>query len=142
EPALLHTLSHANVIRIFESQTAGGHTWMVLELLGPDLQAVIQTGGGFDESRAQGLARDLASGLEYLHARGIIHRDVKPPNVLFTDALATRAKIADFGISATADNDGRTIKAQGYMMGTEPFMAPEIKRGGRYTNRVDVWSLG
>ncbi|EJD32418.1 kinase-like protein, partial [Auricularia subglabra TFB-10046 SS5] len=81
----------------------------------------------------------LASGLEYLHSSGIIHRDLKPPNVLFTDALATRAKLADFGLSATADSDGMTI---GYMMGTEPYMAPEIKRCGRYTNRVDVWSLG
>ncbi|EJD45923.1 kinase-like protein [Auricularia subglabra TFB-10046 SS5] len=109
ESALLHKLSHANVIRIFESQSAGGHTWMVLELLGPDLQTVIDTGGGFDEPRAKGLARDLASGLEYLHSSGIIHRDLKPPNVLFTDALATRAKLADFGLSATADSDGMTI---------------------------------
>ncbi|EJD47409.1 kinase-like protein [Auricularia subglabra TFB-10046 SS5] len=139
EGAILQSLSHANIIRSFEKEQVGGHEWIILERLGPDLEVVVKTRGRLDEHRARALSRDLAAGLEYLHGRGIIHRDLKPANILFADDGATQAKIADFGIAATADADGKTW---GFMMGTPPFMAPEVYRGGRYTNRVDVWSMG
>ena len=82
--------------------------------------------------------KDIVSGLVYIHSKGIVHRDIKPGNVLFRDGVA---KIADFG-TAIQDQEGGVTPRTGTMRGTLGFMAPEVMLGEPYNRAADIWSLG
>ena len=131
-------LTHPNVVQIYDSGTDGGLPYLVMELLpGRTLAHEVAEAGPLDEARVRALGREILGALAAAHAVGIVHRDVKPGNVLLT-ADGT-AKVADFGIAKIAD---AATTQTGEIMGTVAYMAPERFAGEPATARTDVYSVG
>ena len=138
EASLAASIDHPNVVKIFEVGQDGDRFFMALEFLPESLARVIQ---GVGQLRIEGAAQygvQIADGLAAAHALGIVHRDVKPQNVLI--GPDGTAKVADFGI-ARAESLA-TMTATGVVMGTPHYMSPEQSRGERADARSDVYSLG
>jgi len=111
----------------------------VLELVdGPSLAQLLATDGPLDLDDASRRLVDLASALEYIHAREVVHRDVKPANVLIDPD--GRARLTDFGIARVGDATALTGTAM--TIGTAAYLAPEQARGDRVTSAADVYALG
>ena len=138
EAQLAASITHPNVVRVFEvGQEADAH-YMVLEFLPVNLHDLIQAQGEMPIERVVDLARQIAAGLEAAHQRGIIHRDIKPQNVLI--GPAGEAKLTDFGISRAADL--ATMTRTGTVMGTPHYMSPEQAQGHPVDIRTDIYSYG
>ena len=138
EASLAASIDHPNVVRIFEVGQDGDRHFMALEFLPESLARVIESGG---QMRTDGAARfgvQIAEGLAAAHALGIVHRDVKPQNVLIGPDGS--AKVTDFGIAR--GESFSTMTATGVVMGTPHYMSPEQARGERSDPRSDVYSLG
>ena len=114
--------------------------WLMVEYLdGGSLQDLVDRGGTTDEALLARLAFQIARGLRYLHARGFVHRDVKPANMLLSRAGAL--KISDFGIARRLDGDARETMARTFV-GTTNYMSPERIGGQAYDGGADVWGFG
>lgn len=133
-------LMHPKVITVFDmTQDDAGQEWLVMEYLpSRSLKAIREQDGPLPPSDVAAIGAQIASALAHLHAKGMVHRDVTPGNVLV--AADGTAKLADFGI-ATWDSETRTAdsKTGG---GTRGFQAPEVVRGNRATTASDIYSLG
>ncbi len=131
-------LDHPNICTIHETgETDAGMPYIAMALCsGETLKAKIAR-GPLPVREAVGVALQMARGLAVAHARGIIHRDVKPANVMIADD--GHAKLVDFGLARLADE---TVTASGKVGGTFAYMAPELLRGHRADTRSDLWSLG
>jgi serine/threonine protein kinase len=131
-------LRHPNVITVFDfGQDERGVPYLVLEYIeGPTLADLMD--GGLDDKRIPDLLDQIAAGLDYAHARGVIHRDIKPGNVLMTDD--GRAVLADFGLAWLLE--GAHLTLTGGVIGTPEYMAPEQAGGEPIDHRADVYSLG
>jgi hypothetical protein len=133
-------LSHPALVKVYDTGATPDHLrWIAMELVdGVTLASTIDRGGRLALDFALPAAREIASGLAYLHKSGIVHRDLKPPNVLVSsDGLV---KIADFGI-ARALGATRITQAGG-LMGTLSYMAPEAVAEDDAGPPADVWALG
>ncbi|HEV8631814.1 MAG TPA: protein kinase [Thermoanaerobaculia bacterium] len=133
-------LSHPNVITIFDLVEAesGSSAYIVMEYVeGTGLDARLRQSGPLTLAQAAPLVAQIASALDHLHARGIVHRDVKPGNVLVTED--GRLKITDFGVARTED-PAHTLDSEIY--GTPYYMSPEQIQGQPLDGRSDVFSLG
>ncbi|MFC7431815.1 MULTISPECIES: serine/threonine-protein kinase [unclassified Agrococcus] len=148
EVELLATLSHRSLVTMYDVATVrlGGemHTIIVMELIdGPTLAQRRARGALCDLDLAR-LAIDMGEALAVVHARGVVHRDVKPSNILLAPSPLSRrefdARLADFGI-ATLDGGAR-LTATGAVLGTAAYLSPEQALGGRVTPAADVYSLG
>ncbi|WP_353826304.1 serine/threonine-protein kinase [Agromyces sp. SYSU T0242] len=146
ETALLASLTHPALVTLYDAakDPASNREFLVMELVdGRDLRAVLQRGAIPRRDAARMLA-DLAEGLHVIHSRGIVHRDVKPANVLLAPAhLPTRrwnAKLADFGIARLLDESRLT--ATGRIIGTPGYLSPEQVRGESVGSAADIYSLG
>ncbi|WP_353814541.1 serine/threonine-protein kinase [Agromyces sp. SYSU T00266] len=146
ETALLASLTHPALVTLFDAakDPATRREFLVMELVeGEDLRKVLERGPVSRRDAARMLA-DLAEGLHVIHSRGIIHRDVKPANVLLAPAhLPTRrwnAKLADFGIARLLDESRLT--ATGRIIGTPGYLSPEQVRGEPVGSSADVYALG
>jgi len=146
ETALLASLSHRALVRLYDAarDEATGREFLVMELVeGRDLRETLKL-GPLNAADAAGMLADLAEGLHVIHDRGIVHRDVKPANVLLEPAhLPTRtwnAKLADFGIARLID-DARLTRT-GMLVGTPGYLSPEQVNGRPPTPAADVYSLG
>ncbi|WP_159440957.1 serine/threonine-protein kinase [Agromyces cerinus] len=146
ETALLASVEHRALVRLYDAahDAAIDREYLVMELVdGQDLRKTLQHGpvGAAD---AAGLAADLAEALHVIHARGIVHRDVKPANVLLAPShLPTRswdAKLADFGIARLID-DARLTRTGAYV-GTPGYLSPEQVSGRAPGTSSDIYSLG
>ncbi|MBM3957410.1 MAG: serine/threonine protein kinase, partial [Gemmatimonadetes bacterium] len=137
EASLAASIDHPNVIRIFEVGEDAGRHFMALEFLPESLSRLIES-GGLPPERAAAVAAEIGDGLGAAHARGIVHRDMKPQNVLVTPEGTP--KVTDFGIARAESMS--TMTATGMMMGTPYYMSPEQARGERADARSDVYSLG
>jgi eukaryotic-like serine/threonine-protein kinase len=130
-------LSHPNLVKVYDYGSAEGRPFLVMERVeGRPLSAVLS-----DDPEAvdpERLARELLGALAHIHAAGVIHRDVKPSNVL--TAGDGRAQLTDFGIALPAD--ATHLTQTGHVIGTLSYMAPEVKDGGSATERSDLYSLG
>src|ERR1700760_186563 len=132
-------LSHPNVVAVIDAGEDGGYPYIVFEYVeGETLKARINRVGPLDVQEALAYAIEVARGLTVAHARNMIHRDIKPQNVLI-DAEG-RAKLTDFGISRQLEQDGMT--ATGRVLGTTDYVAPEQAMGHPVDQRSDVYSLG
>jgi tRNA A-37 threonylcarbamoyl transferase component Bud32 len=135
------TLSHPNVITIYdvvEIEPGAESFYIVMEYVdGQGLDARMRARGPMSISEAAPLVAQIASALDHLHARGIVHRDVKPGNALVTED--GRVKITDFGI-ARSEDPSQTLDTEVY--GTPYYMAPEQIQGQPVDGRSDVFSLG
>lgn len=141
EAQALARVAHKNVVQVFASGIDEDIAWMALEYVeGEPLSALIGA-GGVDEETAVALVAQAARGLSAVHAVGVVHRDVKPDNLLLDDAAVLR--IADFGIALFLDaGTGGFVTQKGVAVGTPHFMAPEQARGGAVDARADSWGLG
>jgi serine/threonine protein kinase len=132
-------LSHPNICRLYDFGDADGRPFIVLEHLpGGSLEDRLSSGEPLPSDEAARIASDIASGLAHAHARGLVHRDVKPGNVLFD--LEGRAKVADFGIAHV--EDASTLTEAGTLLGTAAYISPEQASGSRATPASDVYSFG
>jgi eukaryotic-like serine/threonine-protein kinase len=132
-------LSHPNVVGVIDAGEDGGYPYIVFEYVeGETLKQRIARLGALDVQEAVAYAIEIARGLTVAHARQMVHRDIKPQNVLI-DADG-RAKLTDFGISRQLEGDGLT--ATGRVLGTTDYVAPEQAMGRGVDPRSDIYSLG
>jgi serine/threonine protein kinase len=132
-------LSHPNVVSVIDAGEDGGYPYIVFEYVeGETLKARINRIGPLDVQEALAYAIEIGRGLTVAHARKMVHRDIKPQNVLI-DAEG-RAKLTDFGISRQLEQDGMT--ATGRVLGTTDYVAPEQAMGHGADQRSDIYSLG
>jgi eukaryotic-like serine/threonine-protein kinase len=132
-------LSHPNVVSVIDAGEDGGYPYIVFEYVeGETLKQRIARLGALDAQEAIAYAIEVARGLAVAHARNMVHRDIKPQNILI-DAEG-RAKLTDFGISRQLEADGMT--ATGRVLGTTDYVAPEQAMGHGADQRSDVYSLG
>lgn len=132
-------LSHPNVVAVFDQGTDAGRPYIVMEYVeGSTLRHVITREAPMPPQRALDLMLPIASAVAAAHEAGIIHRDLKPENVL----LSTRGqlKVADFGLARAVT--AHTATAQGMLIGTVSYIAPELVTHGRADARCDVYALG
>ncbi|ONI80869.1 hypothetical protein ALI22I_44315 [Saccharothrix sp. ALI-22-I] len=132
-------LQHANVIALYDVVEHDGHPWLIMEYLpSRSLATVITERGRLPADEVVRLGVQLASGLSAAHKAGVVHRDVKPGNVLVTEFGTV--KITDFGTSRAADE--AAVTASGMLVGTPAYLAPEVARGGKGEFPADVFALG
>ena len=135
-------LSHAGIVALYESGRDEDAVYLVSELIdGPTLAELLRAGELSDRDVLL-LGATLCGALSHAHARGVIHRDVKPSNIICPDVeegLPT-AKLTDFGIARMADHD--VLTRTGDIIGTLAYMAPEQARGEKITGAADVYALG
>lgn len=146
ETALLASLTHPALVTLFDAakDPETNREFLVMELVeGSDLREILRR-GPISSSDATRMLADLSEGLHVIHSRGIVHRDVKPANVLLAPAhLPTRrwnAKLADFGIARLLDESRLT--ATGRIIGTPGYLSPEQVRGEPIGSSADLYSLG
>ena len=139
EARTLAVLNHRNVVTVYDTIDQQDRFWLVMEYVpGRTLSEMIAQDGPVPAVRAAWIGAQVADGLAAAHARGIVHRDVKPGNVLVTDDDV--AKVSDFGI-ARKSGDLQITKA-GIISGTPAYFAPEVARGEDSGPAADVWALG
>ena len=132
-------LSSPAVVTIFDVIQEEDHGYIVMEFVrAPTLAQVVDAEGPVAPERAAGIGLDICAALHAAHDKGIIHRDVKPANVMIPDG--GRAKLADFGIASVKDDP--KITATGIVLGSPQFMAPEQASGAATGPKTDLWALG
>jgi len=132
-------LSHDGVVRVFDVVEENGSPWIVMELVqARSLDQIIAEDGPLPPAAAARVGESLLGALTTAHAAGVLHRDVKPGNVLITSG--GRAVLTDFGIAMFQDDPSLT--QSGMVVGTPGFTAPERVRGKPATPASDLWSLG
>ena len=137
-------LSHQNIATIYDAGEAQGIAYIAMELVdGQPLDALLAAQGRLPYERVLAIARQLADALAYAHAAGIVHRDVKPSNILVS-ADGRQVKLVDFGVARLGEGDtgqlGRTHAGQ--LVGTPRYMSPEQALGLPVDHRADLFSLG
>ncbi|MET8561719.1 serine/threonine-protein kinase [Streptomyces flaveolus] len=134
-------LNHPNVVGVYDFGSHHGRLYLVMELVdGWSLAQERSLRGALDPQEATALAAQVASGLAAAHREGVIHRDVKPANVMLS--ADRTAKIADFGIARFADEAAAGLTATGKIVGTADYLAPERALGRPAHPASDVYSLG
>jgi eukaryotic-like serine/threonine-protein kinase len=132
-------VSHPNIVTVIDRGEDASRQYIVFEYVeGENLKQLIEREGPLPVREALLLALQMARALGFAHDRGLVHRDVKPQNVLLNDE--GQAKMTDFGIARSVDVDGVTVT--GTVLGTSEYIAPEQARGQRVDAHTDVYSLG
>ena len=135
----LARLDHPNIVRIYAVEKEEGAHYIVMEYFpGQDLKHILRERGPLHLSKVLHVAIELTKALAYAHNKKIIHRDVKPANILVGEQDSI--KITDFGIAAVLDEPGATVA--GTIMGTPEYMSPEQARGDHVNAGSDLYSLG
>jgi serine/threonine protein kinase len=132
-------LNHPNVVSVFDTGSDDGVHYIVMEHVeGRTLADIIGEEGALRPARAVEIAVDVCRALSSAHEKGMVHRDVKPGNMLLTPDGGV--KVADFGIARVASGEPLTVT--GSVMGTASYLSPEQARGGSIDARSDIYSLG
>jgi serine/threonine-protein kinase len=133
-------LNHPHIVNVLEIDQQQDMLYIAMDLVeGGDVKGLIQAGGALDPARACDLAADAAEALAFGHREGVIHRDVKPSNLMMT--RAGRCKLADFGLAEFSDPHNGLRRGDG-IVGTPRYMAPEVARGLPAVAASDQYSLG
>lgn len=135
EIQLLRTMDHPNIIRLVEMVVDGSDVYMVFPYVSHDLNRFIRS-NRLEKDDVRHILHQIARGVQYIHGRGVIHRDLKSANILLDRRLHVR--IADFGMARHTTKTGMYTPG----MVTLWYRAPEVLLGAPYTAAVDVWSLG
>jgi serine/threonine protein kinase len=138
EARALRRFSNPGIVQLFETGVNGDMAYLVMEFVdGPSLDQVLRQ-GPLSTAETASIGASLADALAYAHAQGVVHRDVKPANILIgADGLA---RLTDFGIARLVDTSTMTLV--GTMIGTATYMAPEQLENHAVGPSADVWSLG
>ena len=143
ESRLAAQVEHPNVIPVHHAGEESGQLYLAMRLVdGVDLRSLVEASGPLDPAHAVRVLAGIAAGLDAAHARGLVHRDVKPANVLIErDGDAERVFLTDFGISRLAGS-GESLTTTGEFFGSVDFVAPEQIEGDPLDRRTDVYALG
>jgi eukaryotic-like serine/threonine-protein kinase len=139
EARAVAALSHQNICRLYDYGEFDGRAYIVLELLaGGSLEDRLASGRALPDNDVARIAQELACALAYAHGQGVVHRDVKPANVLFDED--GQAKLTDFGIARLTD--ASTLTEAGTILGTAAYFSPEQARGEAVGPATDVYAFG
>jgi serine/threonine protein kinase len=139
EARAMARLDHENIIRVFDVEENQGTYYIVMEFFpGRNLKQLILEKGKLSPLESLSIALQTSEALSYAHSHGIIHRDIKPGNILI-DSLG-RVKIADLGVAAATDEI--SVTSAGEILGTPAYMSPEQAKGEHLDGRSDLYSLG
>jgi beta-lactam-binding protein with PASTA domain len=137
-------LNHPNVVSVYDWEERDDEAFLVMEYVdGPSLRQVVRERGPLAVREAARIGEQVATALAHAHSKGIVHRDVKPGNVLLApDGTGPEriVKVTDFGIARASESD--TITDPGAVIGTAGYLAPEQIRGSRVDGRTDIYALG
>src|SRR4051794_6473209 len=143
EMQLVGRLDHPNVVRAFDADRVGEHYFIAMEYTpGQTLQALLEERGALPPADVVYFASQAADGLAHAHAMGVLHRDVKPSNLLLTDAR--KVKVLDFGLGTLLEKEevDTALTAAGITVGTPDYISPEQARMVKLDGRSDLYSLG
>ncbi|MHB9861712.1 serine/threonine-protein kinase [Streptomyces sp. YIM S03343] len=133
-------IDHPNVVRVYDVVDQGERLWIVMELVeGRSLEQIVRTDGPLSPPEVARVGLGLVAALRQVHAVGVLHRDIKPGNVLIENA-GGRVVLTDFGIAAM--EDAKALTMAGMIVGSPDYMAPERVSGRPQGPPSDVWSLG
>ena len=134
-------LQHPHILTVLDSGEAAGHLWFTMPFVaGESLRTRLGRESQLPVDEAVRIAREAADALDYAHRNGIVHRDIKPDNILLSDG---HALVADFGIARALSAGGEHLTATGSSIGTAAYMSPEQAAGERDVDgRSDIYSLG
>ncbi|MBA4327842.1 MAG: serine/threonine protein kinase [Polaromonas sp.] len=133
-------LQHPNIVSVYDSDRHGDMAFLVMEFIqGEDLKHHLDAGQRFSLEQSLAMMRELLSALEYAHRQSIVHRDVKPANLLIE--ADGRVKLTDFGVARIQDS-GEVTRTQGSMVGTLKYMSPEQVQGQPIDARADLFAVG
>ena len=143
EAHMAANLEHPNIVPVYDAGESDGVLFLAMRVIrGTDLRRIIDEGGGMDPRRITRLLRHVASALDTAHRAGLVHRDVKPGNILVVaDGEDEHAYLADFGLTKQVLSDSGLTRT-GQFMGTIDYVAPEQIRGGKVSGLTDEYSLG
>jgi serine/threonine protein kinase len=140
EARVLASLDHPHVVPVYDFVEREGICLLVMEFLpGGTLRSQVTAAGGFTGPHAVAVSLACLSGLSAAHRRGVLHRDVKPENMLFSAREVL--KVADFGIAKVLGGPGTVITRRGDVIGTPAYIAPEQARGGDLSPATDVYAV-
>ncbi|GAB3228732.1 Stk1 family PASTA domain-containing Ser/Thr kinase [Glycomyces halotolerans] len=135
------SLNHPNIVAVFDTGEEHGIPYMVMEYVnGQTLKEVLQAEGRFDYVAACEIVADMCSALDFSHKHHIIHRDVKPGNVMLSDT--SQVKVMDFGIARALASGQATMTQTSAVIGTAQYLSPEQARGETVDARSDVYAVG
>ncbi|MFC2166371.1 protein kinase [Acidobacteriota bacterium] len=139
ELKLARKISHRHVCRMYDLSEADGMPFITMEYIsGEDLKSLIKRAGQISVGKALNLTQQILEGLDEAHRMGVVHRDLKPQNIMVD--MDGNAKITDFGIARSTKTKGMT--GPGIIIGTPEYMSPEQVEGKQVDNRSDLYSLG
>jgi serine/threonine protein kinase len=144
ESELAAAIDHPNVLPVYDAGDTDGVLWIAMRHVdGIDLAALLERQGPLASEQALGIVGQVAGALDAAHARGLVHRDVKPGNVLLAvqDDAVTHAYLADFGLTKRIGG-ARGLTLSGQVLGTIDYIAPEQVQGGPVDGRADQYALG
>ena len=143
ESRIAARLEHPHIVPVYGADEDAGRLFIAMRLIdGVDLAELLRR-GRLDPGRAAGLVAQVADALDAAHRRGLVHRDVKPANVLITGAPPEEfAYLTDFGLTTEAQGTGSGLTQTGGWVGSLAYVAPEQIRGGTLDARTDVYALG
>src|SRR3954471_9731383 len=142
ESQLAASVRQQNVVTIYQAGEADGLLFVTMELVqGMDMRALITTRGRIDLPTSAAMVNQIAAALDAAHASGLVHRDVKPANILIADAQPLHVYLTDFGLTKRTSSQSGLTKT-GLFVGTIDYAAPEQIKGWPVDARADVYALG
>jgi serine/threonine-protein kinase len=138
------SIRHPNVVRVYGAGAKEGRLYVTMQYIdGTDLADMLRNGRKLEPARAAAIIAQVADGLDAAHARGIVHRDVKPANVLIeSDGDGLHCVLTDFGLMKNIRANNAPLTVAGSFLGTCDYAAPEQLLGEKIDARVDVYALG
>jgi CHASE2 domain-containing sensor protein/tRNA A-37 threonylcarbamoyl transferase component Bud32 len=143
ESRLAASVEHANVIPVYEAGEDDGLLFIAMRYIdGVDLGVMVEHLGPLAPLRAAEILTEVAGALDAAHAHGLVHRDVKPANILLSADAPEHAYLTDFGVAKITISQDATITSSGQWIGTLDYVAPEQLRGDAIDGRADIYALG
>ncbi|MBN1351845.1 protein kinase [candidate division KSB1 bacterium] len=143
EASILFELDHPNIVRVYDLLEEGDQVYIVMQFIeGKNFREILETDGPLEAPRAVAQFIQICEALEYLHQRKIVHRDIKPPNIML-ERETGMIKLVDFGIVKPIDREvSQVLTSESRIVGTPNYMSPEQLLNDEIDHRTDIFSLG
>ncbi|HEX4456798.1 MAG TPA: serine/threonine-protein kinase, partial [Polyangia bacterium] len=143
EATAMSRLAHPHLVSVVDSGLANGVPFLVMDFVSGRSLADVLAGGPLPAARAVGLTRQILAGVKHAHGMGVVHRDLKPDNILvMADVEEDFVKILDFGLAKVVSSTETQLTNTGFAMGTPGYMSPEQARGTEADERSDLYGVG